>query len=129
MAPFRLILLLLVFAGVCQAQPPPEKPSGTSQDPLRDPPASDEAASKRQLFRLMDELEPKLPPELKRKLIIISMKLATGWCSPYLAVEFEDEIGKLSADTRRGFETEWKAVREHKSWPRMPQPKSDRPVT
>jgi hypothetical protein len=77
----------------------------------------------------MDKLEVKLPPELKRKLIIISMKLATGWCSPYLAVEFEEEIEKLSAGKRKQFEPEWKEVREHQSWPRMPAPAPGRPVT
>ena len=118
------------FAGASQAQ----QAASQSPDPeskwfVQNPAAVEDAAGKKQLFALMDKLELKLPSELKRKLIIISMKLATGWCSPYLAVEFEEEIGKLSAAERQQLEPEWREVRDHKVWPRMPRLKQDRPVT
>ena len=78
------------------------------------------SASKKELLQRMKELEAKLPSELRRKLIIISMKLATGWCSPCPAREFEDKIDKLSAQERKKFEKEWKLVREHEAWPYLP---------
>ncbi len=87
-----------------------------AKDPEPAKTAADEA-SKKDLLKRMEALEAKLPRELARKLIIISMKIATGWCSPYPAKEFETEIGKLSEQERKGFEDEWKAVREHEAWP------------
>lgn len=78
------------------------------------------SASKKELLQHMKKLEERLPSELRRKLIVISMKLATGWCSPYAAREFEDEIDKLPAQERKTFEKEWKLVREHEAWPRLP---------
>jgi hypothetical protein len=78
------------------------------------------SASKKELLQHMKKLEARLPSELRRKLIVISMKLATGWCSPYPAREFEDEIDKLPAQERKTFEKEWELVREHEAWPRLP---------
>ena len=92
---------------------------GTSLS-FRDPDADTEIASKRELLAIMDKLEPKLPAELRRKLIVISMKLATGWCSPYLTVELEQEIEKLTVEEKKGLEPEWSEVKKHKAWPRMP---------
>jgi hypothetical protein len=83
------------------------------------------AARKKELFQRMKTLEEKLPLELRRKLIIISMKLATGWCSPYQAREFEIEIDKLPAEERKKFEKEWERVREHEAWPRLPAGKEE----
>jgi hypothetical protein len=77
----------------------------------------DDGASKKDLLKQMKALEAKLPRELARQLIIISMKIATGWCSPYLAKEFETEVGKLPEQERKSFEKEWKSVREHDAWP------------
>jgi len=78
---------------------------------------SDLEASKKDLLKLMDVLEVKLPRELARKLIVISMKIATGWCSPHLTKEFETEVDKLPEQERKRFEKEWKPVREHDAWP------------
>jgi hypothetical protein len=83
------------------------------------------AASKKELFERIKALQEKLPLELKRKLIVISMKLATGWCSPYQAQEFEAEIDKLPAEERKEFEKEWKRVREHEAWPHLPAGKEE----
>jgi hypothetical protein len=74
-------------------------------------------SARRNLLKHTKTLELKLPGELSRQLIIISMKIATGWCSPYLAKEFEAEVSKLPDQQRKGFEKEWKAVREHEAWP------------
>jgi hypothetical protein len=73
--------------------------------------------SKKELLKRMEALEENLPNGLARKLISISMKVATGWCSPYLAREFEAEIQKLPERERRRFDKEWKLVREHDAWP------------
>lgn len=75
---------------------------------------------RKELLRLMDQLAAKLPPELARKLIVISMKLATGYCSPYAARELEEAIAEVPDSARKSFEGEWKLVREHPHWPRMP---------
>ncbi|MGE5486492.1 MAG: hypothetical protein ACM3ZB_01570 [bacterium] len=74
-------------------------------------------AGRKELLKLIGQLQQKLPSELERKLIIISMKISTGWCSPHDAKEFEDEVNKLSPGQQRRFEKEWKLVREHKAWP------------
>ena len=74
-------------------------------------------ARKKDLLKLMEKLEDKLPAELARKLIIISMKLSTGYCSPLSAQELEEEIDKLPEKDRKKFEKEWKLVHEHKEWP------------
>lgn len=74
-------------------------------------------AGRKELLQRMDDLQRKLPKELQRKLLIISMKLSTGWCSPHYAKEFEDDVNKLSPGQRRRFEKQWKLVREHPEWP------------
>lgn len=74
-------------------------------------------AGRKELLQRIDELQRKIPKELERKLLIISMKLQTGWCSPIYAKEFEDEVNKLSPGERRRFEKEWKLVRENPEWP------------
>lgn len=76
---------------------------------------------RRELLRLIDRLAAKLPQELARKLIVVSMKLATGYCSPYAARELEDAIAEVPDGARKSFEAEWKVVREHPHWPRMPR--------
>jgi hypothetical protein len=45
---------------------------------------------KKELLRLMDELEIKLPPELARKLMILSMKIASGYCAGASAVAVDE---------------------------------------
>ncbi len=80
-------------------------------------------ASRKELLARIDALEQKLPKELSRKLIVISMKISTGWCSPYLTKEFEDELNKLPRGERRRFEKQWKLVREHEAWPTLPAPR------
>ena len=82
--------------------------------------------ARKELLRLIDELEVRLPRELARELILISMKLSTGYCSPYAAREFEEAVASLSATEIRAFAAEWKKVREHKHWPRMPKPQQDK---
>jgi hypothetical protein len=116
------------MAGILRARLGGVGPTGRSGDVLpclagircgRIQPAEppDPEASKKDLFRLMDALEAKLPRELARSLIVIRMKIATGWCSPYQAKEFEGEVEKLSERERKHFEKEWKLVREHDAWP------------
>lgn len=78
------------------------------------------SSARKELLRLIDQLEPKLPRDVARKLIVVSIKLATGYCSPYAAREVEEAIEALPESTRKGFEPQWKAVRTHKCWPRMP---------
>ena len=74
-------------------------------------------AKRKELVKLMEKLEEKLPPELARRLIIISMKLSTGFCSPQETREFTDDIEKLPESERKKFEKEWKEVREHPEYP------------
>jgi len=74
-------------------------------------------AKRKELVKLMEKLEEKLPPELARRLIIISMKLSTGFCSPQETREFTAEIEKLPENERKKFEKEWKEVREHPEYP------------
>lgn len=115
---FRPFLPILAAAAVAAVLilPCAGMPASPAQDAQADQP-SEEEASRKDLLKRLDALEGKLPQELARKLIVISMKIATGWCSPHLAEEFEAEIDRLSERQRRRFEKEWKAVREHAAWP------------
>jgi len=95
----------------------PVSPAQDAQQGAEADQPSEEEASRKDLLKQLDALEGKLPQELARKLVVISMKIATGWCSPHLAQEFEAEVDKLPERQRRRFEKEWKAVREHPAWP------------
>jgi hypothetical protein len=77
--------------------------------------------SKKELLKRLERLQAKLPPELARKLIVLSMKIATGWCSPSEAQELAGEIDKLPPGERKKFEKEWGLVQEHEAWPRQPR--------
>jgi hypothetical protein len=81
--------------------------------------------ARKELLRLIGQFQVKLPRDLARKLIVISMKLATGYCSLYAAKELEEAIDAVPDRERKAFEKEWKMVREHKHWPRMPDRKDD----
>jgi hypothetical protein len=94
-------------------------PAGASAGVQKDQ-VKDQEAGKKELLKRIDALEGKLPPELARKLIVLSMKIATGWCSPFQAKEFEAEVDKLPNRERKRFEKEWKLVREHPAWPSVP---------
>jgi hypothetical protein len=106
-----ITVVLPILALPCRAVPQSE--AGDSKQAT----AGRRPAGKADLLQRIEALEAKLPPELARQLIIISMKIATGWCSPHLAEAFETEVGKLPERERKGFEAEWKAVREHDFWP------------
>lgn len=97
------------------ALPGPRDPAPKTDD--------DSQARRKELLKLIDQLEVKLPRDLARKLIVISMKLATGYCSPYAAQELEEAIEALPESTRKIFEKEWQTVRQHAHWPRMPKDK------
>lgn len=81
--------------------------------------------NKQELLRLIAALRPKLPPELSRRLAVIAMKIATGWCDPHLTAEFEQDLNARPGGERRRFEAEWKRVRAHEAWPRL---KEDKPA-
>lgn len=74
-------------------------------------------AKRKDLIKLMEKLEEKLPPELARRAIIISMKLSTGFCSPQETKDFTADIENLPEGERKKFEKEWKQVREHPEYP------------
>lgn len=113
-------VLALATLGMC-ATPAAGESSPVVQDQKTPEPQPLETveldAGRKELLQFIAQLQRRLPGELERKLIIISMKIATGWCSPHYAKEFEDEVNKLSPGQRRRFEKEWKLVREHKAWP------------
>lgn len=48
--------------------------------------------ARKELLRLIDELEARLPRDLARTLIVIPMKLSTGYCSPYATRDFEEAV-------------------------------------
>jgi hypothetical protein len=104
----------MCFSDPCLAKGGEDRPEESDLDP-RSP-------ARKELLRLIDELEAKLPRDLARKLIVISMKLSTGYCSPYATRDFEEAVDSLPTAETRGFASEWKKVREHKQWPRMPKP-------
>lgn len=101
--------------------PAPGVPASRS-DQVQDAELDPRSQVRKELLRLMEELEVKLPRELARMLIVLSMKLSTGYCSPYAAKEFEEALAALPTGEIRPFEAEWKKVREHKHWPRLPRP-------
>jgi hypothetical protein len=72
---------------------------------------------KRELLRRMEELEAKLPSGLARKVMILSMRIASGYCSPYAVRDFEDELAAVDPAAAKLFEAEWKRVKEHPLWP------------
>ncbi len=89
-------------------------------------------ARKRELMKLVDELEGKLPKDLQRRLMIISMKIYTGYCSPRIIKEFEDAVNALPEHELKRFKNEWRRMCEHSEWPdtgmlRKPSPKDNAP--
>ena len=106
----RILLcgLAIVWAGL---------PAISQQKPADTKELQEARARKKELLKLMDKLEVKLPPELARKLIIISMKVSTGYCSPTATRELAEAIGQLPGKDRKKFEKEWEQVREHPEWP------------
>jgi hypothetical protein len=129
MTVFRyMTMIALVGVGLAQSAPA-QSSDADHKSSQSEPAAVDEAADKEELIALIHKLQGELPDELERKLIVISLKLATGWCSPHLAVEFEKDLNKLPAKDRDDFEREWKLVREHPLWPRWPEPPSNAPKT
>jgi hypothetical protein len=100
--------------------PQPQAPATKTDDDFQ--------ARRKELLKLIDQLEVKLPRDLARKLIVISMQLATGYCSPYAAQELEEAIEALPESTRKIFEKEWQTVRQHAHWPRMPRTKDKDPA-
>jgi len=115
---FRFVLLVLAVSVLppVLAVSRAAVPASPAED-VQPAKPSDPEASKKDLLKRMEALEAKLPRELARKLIIISMKLTTGWCSPYETNEFETQVDKLPEQERKPFEKEWKVVREHEAWP------------
>jgi hypothetical protein len=105
----------------------PRAALSVSQESSNPPTDSDESVldprspARKELLSLIGQLEVKLPRDLARKLIVISMKLATGYCSPYPVKELEEAIEALPGREQKLFEKEWKMVREHKHWPCMPR--------
>ena len=89
------------------------------QDKPLEPKVAAEALKrqKKELLRRMEELESKLPPELARKLMILSMRIASGYCSPYPVRDFEDDLAAVDPSVAKSFEAEWKRVKEHPLWP------------
>jgi hypothetical protein len=110
----RVLAALVLLTALALPRVADSTSAAKDQEPAK---AADVETSKKDLLRKMNALEAKLPRELARQLVIISIKIATGWCSPYLAKEFETELGKLPEQERKDFEKEWKAVREHEAWP------------
>lgn len=119
--------LVFCLFGAFVCAPPPADPF-PGQAPKTDQTASagqteEIPESKRELLRLINNLKPKLPPELSRRLAVISMKIATRWCSPYLAADFERDVNARPAGERQRFEKEWKLVRAHEAWPCLKEKK------
>lgn len=118
--PWFLLFWCGVFGDYAVARPSGGIPPGSADMPT----VEDEGAAKKELLGLIEELQVKLPSDLARKLSVISMKLYFGYCSPFEVKGLEDGIAGLRDPERKPFENEWKKVREHKCWPRMPHPKN-----
>ena len=67
----------------------------------------------------IEKLQRRIPKDLQTHLAIISMKLATGYCSPYRVQEFEDELTALPKGKQRRFAKELAAVQSHPLWPSL----------
>ncbi len=112
---------LVLLAGFPLHSQEPKTESKSAADATEEIPET-----KKELLRLIAALRPKLPPELSRRLAVISMKIATGWCDPHLTAEFEQDLNARPDNERRRFEAEWKRVRAHEAWPRLKEEKPAR---
>ena len=88
--------------------------------------AGDEAAEATRIEQQRDELQERIeklqrriPKDLQTDLAIISMKLATGYCSPYRVQEFEDELAALPKGKQRRFAKELTELQSHPLWPSL----------
>ena len=126
----RGFAIALLFAGLSVAPTVVRSAATTGSEEAIDFEAL--RARKRELMTLVDQLKNKLPQDLQRCLLIISMKIYTGYCSPHTVREFEDAVNALPAHELASFENEWKRLREHPEWPdtsklRQSSPKEDAP--
>jgi len=105
-------VMLLLFWSLLPAAMP-----RTQDKPPEDKELEAVRAKRKELVKLMEKLEEKLPPELARRLMIISMKLSTGFCSPQETRDFTADVENLPESDRKKFGKEWKQVREHPEYP------------
>jgi hypothetical protein len=69
------------------------------------------------LLERIEELQRRLPKELRRTLSMIAMKFATGHCSPYRVLAFEKQLEALDEGKQRKFAKEWEHLQLHPLWP------------
>jgi len=105
-------VMLLLFWSLLPAAMP-----RTQDKPPEDKELEAVRAKRKELVKLMEKLEEKLPPELARRLMIFSMKLSTGFCSPQETRDFTADVENLPESDRKKFGKEWKQVREHPEYP------------
>lgn len=98
----------LLLAGPWIAQAAGEKTAGQTRED-----------QKAELLEHIEDLQRDIPKSLRTELMIISMKLATGYCSPYRVQRFEENLAKLDAGEKRKFAEELETVRAHPLWPSM----------
>jgi hypothetical protein len=72
-----------------------------------------------QLQEKIEKLQRRVPKDLQTDLAIISMKIATGYCSPYRVQEFEEALAALPKGKQRRFEKELADVQAHPLWPSL----------
>jgi hypothetical protein len=82
-------------------------------------PAETAADGKAELLERIEKLQEEIPDELRTKLAIIAMKLATGYCSPWRVDAFEKALATVDADRREKFAEEWQLVKQHPLWPSL----------
>ena len=102
----RLFFLLLVLT----------LPSVSAADAGTSAPAPAEE-QRAELLERIEDLQRRVPKDLRTDLMIISMKLSTGYCSPYRVQEFEDALDALPESKQRRFSKELAAVQSHPMWP------------
>jgi hypothetical protein len=74
-----------------------------------------------ELLEQIEDLQRRIPKDLRTDLAIISMKLATGYCSPYRVREFEDALSALPKGKQGRFAKELTKVQSNPLWPSLEQ--------
>lgn len=80
------------------------------------------------LLERIEDLQRRLPKDMRRSLALIAMKFATGFCSPYRVLAFEQQLEAVDERKQRKFAKEWEHLQEHPLWitpDELPQPEDE----
>ncbi|MGH9628956.1 MAG: hypothetical protein ACRD7E_11580 [Bryobacteraceae bacterium] len=115
--PLALILVVADPLYLRAEEKAPAEKAPTEDTQTEETPKDTREQQKDELLDRIAKLQDKVPDELQTSLALISMKLATGYCSPYRVDRFEKRLAGLDHGEREKFAEEWKLVKEHPLWP------------